>query len=134
MADTIIIPEPFGPVYPDLGAGVAKYRRKANYVGSLREMLPGDRRAYGEAVEKAILAKQRAELQSFCTRAVAPSRAEPIGKARLAWLNGQLLAYPAKERAKRTEQELRAMYAHAMHEKRRASPPLAPLATESIFA
>lgn len=49
-----------GPAYPDLGATVAKFRRKANQVGSIREMLPYDRRAYADAIEKAIHAKNRA--------------------------------------------------------------------------
>lgn len=51
--------ELLGPIYPDLGATVAKFRRKAAHVGSIKEMLPQDRYAYGEAVEKAIRAKQR---------------------------------------------------------------------------
>lgn len=51
--------EPFGPLYPDLGAGVAKFRRKANQVGSIREMLRADRVAYADAIEKAIRAKHR---------------------------------------------------------------------------
>lgn len=58
MSDIIIL-EQFGPIYPDLGAGVAKYRRKANAVGSISEMLPADRRAYAEAIERAIRAKHR---------------------------------------------------------------------------
>lgn len=47
------------PPYPDLGATVAKFRRKANQVGSIKEMLPADRRAYADAIEKAIRAKHR---------------------------------------------------------------------------
>lgn len=48
-----------GPVYPDLGQTVAKFRRKAVQVGAIREMLPNDRREYGAAVLKAICAKHR---------------------------------------------------------------------------
>ena len=48
-----------GPLYPDLGATVAKFRRKANQAGSVKEMLPADRRAYADAIEKAIRAKHR---------------------------------------------------------------------------
>lgn len=51
--------EPFGPMYPDLGAGVAKFRRKAAQAGSIREMSKADRRAYADAIEKAIRAKHR---------------------------------------------------------------------------
>lgn len=47
------------PVYPDLGQSVAKFRRKAMQAGSINEMLPVDRRAYADAIEKAIRAKQR---------------------------------------------------------------------------
>jgi hypothetical protein len=48
-----------GPLYPDLGAGVAKYRRLAAKAGSIKEMARADRVAYAEAVEKAIRAKHR---------------------------------------------------------------------------
>ena len=51
--------EPFGPVYPDLGATVAKFRRKAAAAGSIREMARADVEAYADAIEKAIRAKQR---------------------------------------------------------------------------
>jgi hypothetical protein len=52
-------PEPFGPVYPDLGAGVAKYRRKAMQAGSIKNMSREDRHAYADAIEKSIRAKHR---------------------------------------------------------------------------
>lgn len=48
-----------GPAYPDLGATVAKFRAKANHVGSISEMLPADRHAYADAIEKAIRARHR---------------------------------------------------------------------------
>lgn len=48
-----------GPAYPNLGATVAKFRRKAAQAGSIGEMLKADRHAYADAVEKAIRAKQR---------------------------------------------------------------------------
>ena len=47
------------PPYPDLGAGVAKYRRKAMKVGSVMAMSREDRHAYADAIEKAIRAKHR---------------------------------------------------------------------------
>lgn len=53
------VPEPFGPVYPDLGAGVAKFRRLATKAGSIRDMAKAERHAYADAIEKAIRAKHR---------------------------------------------------------------------------
>lgn len=76
------------------------------------------REIYGEAVEKAIRAKQRQDLQDFCTRAVAHSRAEPVGKARLAVLNRRLLAYPAFVRRNRKRHEWQELYEESMAEKR----------------
>ena len=49
----------FGPIYPDLGTGIGKFRRVATAAGEIRQILPEQRRAYGEAVERAIRAKQR---------------------------------------------------------------------------
>lgn len=48
-----------GPSYPDLGATVAKFRRKAAAAGSIREMARADVVAYADAIEKAIRAKHR---------------------------------------------------------------------------
>jgi hypothetical protein len=48
-----------GPVYPDLGATVAKFRRRAAYHGSIMGMPKSERHAYADAVEKAIRAKHR---------------------------------------------------------------------------
>lgn len=47
------------PLYPDLGAGVAKYRRKANELGSITALERAERHAYADAIEKAIRAKHR---------------------------------------------------------------------------
>jgi hypothetical protein len=49
-----------GPPYPDLGANVAKWRRVAAKAGSIAAMARADRRAYAEAIFKAIRAKHRA--------------------------------------------------------------------------
>jgi hypothetical protein len=49
----------FGPVYPDLGAGVAKHRRIAAKAGSVMGMSREERHAYADAIEKAIRAKHR---------------------------------------------------------------------------
>lgn len=47
------------PEYPDLGATVAKYRRKANILGGIKELPRYERREYAEAIFKAIRAKHR---------------------------------------------------------------------------
>lgn len=112
---TFIIPEPFGPFYPDLGATVAEFRRKANLVGSIKEMLPNDRRAYADAIEKAIRAKHRT---LHMRPTPSENNPEPLGIKRLAMLNTQLLACPAKERAARTPEQWQAMYDAAMKVKR----------------
>ncbi len=48
----------YGPVYPDLGASVAKFRRIKN---PTREQ----RAAHADAIEKAIRAKQRSALLAY---------------------------------------------------------------------
>ena len=63
MAEAIpSIPEPFGPTYDVNSVTLAKYRRKP-----FSELSREERRAYGEAVEKAVLAKQRALLYHEAT-------------------------------------------------------------------
>jgi hypothetical protein len=57
-----LIPEPFGPVYPQLPV-VKKFRSMAASAGGVAAMDKALRHAYGEAVEQAIRAKQRSELQ-----------------------------------------------------------------------
>lgn len=59
MNAEIVIPKPFGPIYPDLGAGVAKFRRLAAKAGSIMDMPKAERYAYADAIEKAIHAKNR---------------------------------------------------------------------------
>ncbi len=51
--------ELLGPIYPDLGATVAKFRRRATYHGSIKDMPKSERHAYADAIEKAIRAKHR---------------------------------------------------------------------------
>jgi hypothetical protein len=47
------------PEYPELGAGVAKWRRVANKAGSIAAMTRADVEAYADAIEKAVRAKHR---------------------------------------------------------------------------
>jgi hypothetical protein len=51
--------ELLGPIYPDLGATVAKFRRRAEYHGSVKDMPKNERHAYADAIEKAIHARHR---------------------------------------------------------------------------
>ena len=49
-----------GPDYPSLGAAVGKWRWRAR--DGLQSLTREERRAYGDAVEQAILALQRTQL------------------------------------------------------------------------
>ena len=119
-----------GPAYPDLGNAVAKYRRKAASAGSVSEMLPADRHAYGEAVEKAIRAKQRSELQRElpshacrCASGTAYNDGEKISAAMRAKHHAALLACPSQERRARTPQAWKRLYDLAMESKSWAGHP-----------
>ena len=111
---------PFGPIYPSLGATVAKYRK-------LDTPSPEQRRAHGDAVAAAIRALQKQELQrelpSFkpsCPSGTWHNNADgSVGRAVAQQQRNALLAYPAKVRKARTDCEWQAMYARAMREKRK---------------
>jgi hypothetical protein len=113
--------EQFGPIYPDLGSGVAKFRKR----GPIAKMAKADRRAYGEAVETAIRAKQR---QALMREGTSPRSFEPIGDARVQRQRQALQAAVASERREREPDEWKKMYEAAMKEKaeRAAAPPPAP--------
>ncbi len=51
--------EKYGPLPYELGATVAKFRREAAREGGVMAMTPWQRRAYADAIEKAIRAKHR---------------------------------------------------------------------------
>lgn len=102
--------DPFGPQYPDLGPGVAKFRRMAS--GGIAAMDPADRRAYGEAVERAIKAKQRSELQR--AGAAPPPLIKDVGAHIRAKQCAALAACPGQERRARTPDQWQAMYDEAM--------------------
>lgn len=120
-----------GPAYPDLGAGVAKYRRLARH--GLADLTREERHAYGEAVERAVRAKQRSELQrelpSFkpnCASGTAHNTGDAIHKAVQAQHRARTLAWPSQIRRARTRWEWEEMYERAMSEKRaRERPALA---------
>ncbi len=118
-------PEPFGPLYPDLGASVAKFRRIKNPTWEQRQ-------AHGEAVEQAIRALQR-QAMARATPTIPPSCASgtwhnggdyanghadgSVGKAIRAKHRASLLACPEKVRKARTDAEWRKMYIKAMKAK-----------------
>jgi hypothetical protein len=109
------------PAYYDLGSSVAKFRRKA-------ELTKDERRAYGEAVERAVLAKQRQALQRelpshavSCASGTSHSDGRKISEAVRQQQRASLLSYPAKVRAARPSHEWRKLYDKAMDEKRRAA-------------
>lgn len=124
--------EPFGPMYPDLGSGVAKYRRMAVGTGGLMAMDRQFRQAYGEAVEKAIRAKQRSELQRelpthavHCASGTNHSDGADIHEAIRRRQRAALLACPSQYRRDRPDHVWREMFVEAMAEKaaRNAPPP-----------
>lgn len=119
--------EDFGPKYPDLGAGVAKHRRAA--ARGLRELTREQRHAYGEAVERAIRAKQRSELQRELPShppGCASGTAHPDGEAIHAALRRQqraaVLAWPGQIRRARTPEQWKELYEAAMAEKHGSEP------------
>lgn len=124
MTDVFIL-EPFGPVYPDLGAAVAKHRRRMTH--GLMTAPKQMRDAYADAIEIAIRAKQRAALQrevpsrprNNCASGTDHWNGEEISKAVRLQHRTALLSYPSRVRRERTDAEWRALYEDAMTEKRR---------------
>ncbi len=111
-----------GPAYPEMGGSVAKFRKLAAKAGSIAAMSKADRFAYGLAVEKAILSKQRAALIGASVQLEGPCR--DIGAALRGQHKAALMACPAKERAARKPAVWESMYAAAMAEKaKRAEAP-----------
>jgi hypothetical protein len=116
-------PEQFGPVYPEL-AGMAKHRKAAR--NGLSAMPRAERQAYGLAVETAIRAKQRAELQRVftshncsCASGTNHNDGAAIHKAMQAKQRAALLAAPSAERRARKPAEWRRLYDAAMADKRK---------------
>jgi hypothetical protein len=120
-------PDASGPDYPPLGATVAKWRARARE--SLQSLTREERRAYGEAVERAILALQRSEAnRGFapitpkvrCASGTAHNTGEAIHQAVREQQRAAILAAPAQIRRARSDVELRDMYEAAMAVKRPA--------------
>jgi|SRR6186713_2986615 hypothetical protein len=111
-----------GPIYPDLPA--CKKHRKAASNG-LAAMTREARQAYGLAVETAIRAKQRSELQRelpthnvSCASGTNHNTGAAIHKAMQAKQRAALLAAPSAERRARKPAVWQAMYDAAMADKR----------------
>jgi hypothetical protein len=111
-----------GPSYPELGTGVAKYRKLIRE--GLAALSKAERQAYGDAIEKAIRAKQRSELQRelpthrvSCASGTDHNTGEAIHKAILAQHRARTQAWPGQIRRARTDAEWREMYEQAMSEK-----------------
>jgi hypothetical protein len=113
------------PDYPSLGATVAKWRFRARE--GLQSLTRDERRAYGDAVERAILALQRSEAQQRltpvapkcrCASGTAYNTGEALHQAIREQQRNALLACAAQIRRARTDVEWREMYEAAMAEKR----------------
>lgn len=111
--------EKYGPQYPEMGPGVAKFRRLAAKAGSIASMDKADRQAYGAAVEAAIRAKQRAALVPPSPQLEGPPK--DIGAVIRAKHRAALAAWPAQERRSRSPEKWQEMYEAAMAEKARRS-------------
>lgn len=118
-------PKAIGPDYPALGAAVAKWRWRSRE--GLQSLTHEERQAYGEAVERAILALQRAEANRglspvtpkvHCASGTPHNTGEAIHNAIREQQARALAAYPSYARRKRTAIEWQDMYEAAMAEKR----------------
>lgn len=107
---------PFGPLYPALGASVARFRKIDN---------PTALQAHGAEVERAIRALQRQELQRVLP-SIAPSCASgtwhnnadgSIGRSLRERQRAALLRCPEQIRKKRLPHEWQKLYEQAMKEK-----------------
>ncbi len=114
-----------GPDHPSLGAAVAKWRARAR--DGLKALSYEERFAYGEAVERAILALQRSDAQRglppinprcACASGTPHNDGEKIHNAIREQQARALAAYPSFVRRHRTDLEWRQMYEAAMAEKR----------------
>ena len=104
--------EPFGPNYPALPAA-NKFRKMAANAGAVSAMDRTIRRAYGEAVETAIKALQRSELQRelpthncHCASGTNHNSGAAIHKAMQAKQRAALAACPSQERRAKNARRL----------------------------
>jgi len=118
----------FGPIYDITSATLGKFRFLARK--GLRNLTKDERRAYGAAVEQAVLAKQRSQLKGysepqhvpFCASGTFYSAGEDIDAAVKQKQRAALARCPSQERRSRSDRDWQAMYANAMAERRKRCP------------
>jgi hypothetical protein len=115
----------YGPIYPDLGRTVAKFRRKAK--DGLKHLSVFEREAYGDAVSERIRALQKNELASvlavrtFRSNSASGTFAnsgEAVHAAVREQQRKELDAYPSYIRRNRDPQKVREEYEAVIAEKR----------------
>jgi len=114
-----------GPPYPKLGAAVARFRKIPR-----GQLTSGQKRAYSDALVKAVLALQRSELQrelpSFrprCASGTWHTTGAAIEEAIREQHRNALLACPEQVRKARTPGKWAELYDAAMKEKRKRLKP-----------
>lgn len=115
------------PAYDVGSAELTKFRAVANKNGGLKGLERFYRVQYANAVEKAVLASQRASLapkraavfSAGCASGTFHNDGETIGKAVVSQHRAALSAYPAQVRRSRTPRQWQEMYDEAMAEKRK---------------
>jgi hypothetical protein len=111
-----------GPQYDIGSAQLNKFRKVANKEGGVMQLDRFYRVQYADAVERAVLAAQRAQLKSYgeaqprarCASGTFHSDGADIGKAVRQQQHAALAAYPAQARRTRTPSQWQAMYDAAM--------------------
>ena len=116
----------YGPTYNIDSTNLKKFRFMAK--DGLKELSYNERYAYGEAVEKAVLAKQKAEARVGldltehrinCASGTNYTTGAEIHKAVRLQQYNSLMGYPSKVRRNRSDIEWRGMYNDAMELKQR---------------
>lgn len=129
MARNSHLDKQHGPVYNVQSAPLAKFRFMARE--GLAAMSREDRRAYGEAVEIAVLAKQRSECAAAigpaprinCASGTTETTGEGIDRAIRAKHRAALAACPGQVRRARKPEKWQSMYEEAMAEKAATNTP-----------
>lgn len=126
MSGDLLPENQWGPFYDLDSATLKKYRRKVNG-GGVMDLPVEERRAYGEAVERAVLAQQRTLLlrdlppanpKVNCASGTSYGDGERIHEAVRRQQASALLNCPGQIRRARTPEQWAEMYAEAMKEKR----------------
>jgi len=131
---------PFGPLYPvSLGVAVEKFRRNARRSGGLKSWDKTHVHAYGDAVEKSILAMQRSAMKSGlppinpkcnCASGTPYPDGADIHEAVRRQQRNALLNCAASERRLRWPHVWQELYEEAMESKHAQQPYALKLALE----